>query len=67
MNAQLIKAKRGFFALYESTLADLEQMSPQALNELAKESAAIRNSHLYSERVAGELVFTACQVIGKVL
>ena len=61
MNAQIIKTQRAFFSLYESTKRELAELEPQKLQLLASEAGdLLTTSQLYSERVAAELVRTAC-------
>ena len=62
MNAQIIKTQRAFWALYELTEAELSAQPPQALQIIASECGDIlTTSQLYSERLAAELVKTACE------
>ena len=64
MNAQIIKTQRAFFSLYETTKRELAEQSPQQLQIIASECGdLLTTSRLYSERVAAEMVQTACNDI----
>lgn len=55
-----------FFKLYEMTRDRLKHLAPQTLNDLRHNCSELRHSSpLYSERVAAELVFTACDELLK--